>query len=58
LKLIEIMLKESKLPYEDCKYRLNNFLVIEDDKEIVAIGGAELYDDIALLRFTSLYYGT
>jgi amino-acid N-acetyltransferase len=50
LKLIEIMLKESKLPYEDCKYHLNNFLVIEDDEGIVAIGGAELYDDIALLR--------
>jgi amino-acid N-acetyltransferase len=50
LKLIEVMLKESKLPYEDCKYHLNNFVVIEDDGEIVGIGGAELYDDIALLR--------
>jgi amino-acid N-acetyltransferase len=50
LKLIEIMLKESKLPYEDCKYHLNNFVIKEDDGEIVGIGGAELYDDIALLR--------
>lgn len=50
LKQLESILKKSKLPYEDCKYHLNNFVLMESDKEIVAIGGSEMFGDIALLR--------
>lgn len=47
---IESILKDSKLPYDDCKSHIHNFVVLEKDEIIIGIGGCELYNEVALLR--------
>lgn len=47
---IESLLKESDLPYEDCHKHLSNFIVCREGGKIVAVGGAEIYGDVALIR--------
>ena len=50
LMAIEALLQASNLPYEDCHKHLSQFLVYEEDELIVGVGGAEIYDEVALLR--------
>ena len=49
-KIIQSLLKQTKLPYEDCKEHIDNFILIEKDSQVIGIGGLELYNNLALLR--------
>lgn len=50
LEEIQNLLKNSGLPYEDIGMHLNNFLCVMNNEKIIAAGGFEIYDDVALLR--------
>ena len=47
---IQAILKDVKLPYQDCAKHVHNFVVLELNDNIIGVGGIELYGDIALLR--------
>jgi len=60
LKMVNQILKDANLPFEDCSQHIENFFVIENNEKIVAIAGLEIYAKIALLRsvvVTSNYRG-
>ena len=44
------LLQISNLPYEDCHRQLENLLILEEGHHIIALGGAQCYGDVALLR--------
>lgn len=50
LEEIQHLLKNSGLPFEDIGIHLNNFLCVMNYEKIIAVGGLEIYDDVALLR--------
>lgn len=50
LQQIESILKQSGLPFEDCKNHLDKFLVVEDSDKIIGTGGLEVCGEFALLR--------
>lgn len=50
LTAIQSVLKQSKLPHEDCEDHLDNFIVIEENDIIIGVVGMERYGDFALLR--------
>jgi len=47
---IQNFLAERNLPCDDIASHINNFVIIEVDNNIVAVGGLEIYDSVALLR--------
>jgi len=55
LTLIETLLSASNLSFEDCFKHLSQFLVYEENELIVGIGGAEVYDEVALLRSIAVH---
>lgn len=50
LKDIISLLDNNKLPSNDCNEHIKNFIVIENNNEIIGAGGLEVYDDIGLVR--------
>lgn len=48
------ILKHVNLPYDDCQYHLDSFMVIEKSEEIIGVGGLELYKETALLRSVAI----
>ncbi|RDH82827.1 MAG: hypothetical protein DIZ80_11180 [endosymbiont of Galathealinum brachiosum] len=50
LKVIKKLLYTGNLPSEDCDEHINNFIVVENNEEIIAAGGIEVYGKIGLLR--------
>ena len=50
LKAIRELLQAGDLPSVDCEEHLDNFILVENEGEIVGLGGLEIYDDIGLLR--------
>lgn len=50
LEEIQKLLQNSRLPFEDIGTHLQNFLCMMNKEEIIAVGGFEIYDEIALLR--------
>ena len=47
---IQLLLKQSGLPYEDCEDHIKNFIVLDDAGVVIGAGGLELYGELALLR--------
>ncbi len=52
---IETLLSASNLPFEDCHKHLSQFLVYEESELIVGVGGAEVYEGVALLRSIAVH---
>lgn len=50
LAAIEALLSVSGLPFEDCHKHLSQFLVYDEASKILGVGGAEIYNEVALLR--------
>jgi len=50
LNKIRLILKNTKLPFEDIDRHIENFLVLEDAGEIIGTVGMEVYDGAVLLR--------
>lgn len=50
IKQIEYLLKECTLPTNDIKDYIDNFVIAEQDKEIIATAGFERYGEIVLIR--------
>lgn len=49
-KVIKSILEEVKLMTEGIEQHLDNFMVAEERGTILATGGLEIYDDVAILR--------
>ena len=47
---VQTLLRSNHLPFEDCENHLSNFIGIVQENQIIAIGGFEPVDQIALLR--------
>ncbi|MGS2718489.1 arsenic resistance N-acetyltransferase ArsN2 [Eionea flava] len=47
---IVALLEEHSLPFDDCAEHLQHFIVHEKVGGIVAVGGAEYYDGVGLIR--------
>ncbi|MBP9796227.1 MAG: GNAT family N-acetyltransferase [Chitinophagales bacterium] len=54
---IQNLLKNSGLPFEDINKHLKDFLCLMNNEEIIAVGGLEIYDDVALLRSLAVVEG-
>ena len=54
---IQNLLKNSGLPFEDINKHLKDFLCLMNNEEIIAVGGMEIYDDVALLRSLAVVEG-
>ena len=57
LEEIQNLLKNSGLPFEDINKHLKDFLCLMNNEEIIAVGGLEIYDDVALLRSLAVVEG-
>ncbi|RNC79341.1 MAG: GNAT family N-acetyltransferase [Balneola sp.] len=57
LKSIKQLLKQNNLPFEDVGVSEIRFLTIKRDQEIIACGGLEFFEEIALLRSVSVREG-
>ncbi len=55
LAAIEALLNVSGLPFEDCHKHLSQFLVYDEASKILGVGGAEIYDEVALLRSIAVH---
>lgn len=44
------LLNSSELPSNDCADHIRNFIVIEEDNQIIGVGGFEIYGVVALVR--------
>lgn len=49
-KTIKKILSDHQLPWEDCELHLEHFIVIEEDNNLIGLGGIEPYGDNGLLR--------
>ncbi len=47
---IKKILKQSNLPTKDCDSHADNFIVVEQEGEIIAAGGLEIYGALGLVR--------
>lgn len=57
LEEIQKLLQNSGLPYEDIGTHLQNFLCLMNKAEIIAVGGFEIYSEVALLRSLAVVEG-
>ena len=47
---IKILLKHNNLPFSDCDEQIDNFVVLENQLNLIAIGGIEIYGHHGLMR--------
>ena len=47
---IEGMLKDNNLPYIDCIDHIDNFIIKENNRKVIGLGGIEIYGSNALIR--------
>jgi len=50
LEAIKGLLDICNLPSVDCKEHLNNFILVEENNNIVGVGSLEVYNNVGLLR--------
>jgi len=50
IELIEHLLQECSLPYNDLTKYIENFVVVEEENKIIGVGGFEKYGEVSLIR--------